>query len=188
VETLTVRCHCTNRDLVSQLPFGSDPSDFELEGASAIKRIVCLRKPTATLRPPLGKGQLWRLVSHLSLNYLSLVEGKEPLQDLLRLYNFSESIEGERQIGAILNVSSKRHFARIVSDHGINFARGVRVEMELDEAQFTDGGAYLFASVLEYFLGQYVTLNSFSQLAVRTRQRKEPLREWLPRAGQKILL
>ena len=31
----------------------------------------------------------------------------------------------------------------------------------------------LFASVLEYFLGLYATLNSFSQLSLRTRQRKE---------------
>ena len=35
---------------------------------------------------------------------------------------------------------------------------------------------------------QYVSMNSFSQLAVRTRQRKEMLREWEPRAGNRILL
>ena len=188
VETLTVRCQCTNRDLVAHLPYTNDALDFELDGASAIRRIVSLRKPTPTMRPPLGHGLLWRLVSHLSLNYLSLVEGREPLQEILSLYNFTGSLTVERQIGGILNVGSSPHFARIVSPHGINFARGTKVEMELDEAQFTDGGAYLFSAVLEYFLGQYVTLNSFSQLTVRTRQRKERLREWAPRAGQRILL
>ncbi len=50
------------------------------------------------------------------------------------------------------------------------------------------GGAYLFASVLEHFLGLYVTLNSFSQLSVTTRQRKEALQLWPPRAGSRILL
>ena len=50
------------------------------------------------------------------------------------------------------------------------------------------GGVYLFASILEYFLGLYVSMNSFSQLVVRTPQRKEALREWQPRAGRKILL
>jgi type VI secretion system protein ImpG len=68
------------------------------------------------------------------------------------------------------------------------FARGTHVEMELDEEQFVGGGVYLFAAVLEYFLGLYVSMNSFSQLQVRTRQRKEILRQWPPRAGRKILL
>jgi type VI secretion system protein ImpG len=66
--------------------------------------------------------------------------------------------------------------------------RGVRVELELDEEKFVGGGVYLFSSVLEHFLAQYVSMNSFSQLAVRTRQRKEMLREWDPRAGNRILL
>ena len=36
----------------------------------------------------MGKSVLWRLVSHLSLNYLSLVqEGKDALQEILRLYD-----------------------------------------------------------------------------------------------------
>ena len=34
----------------------------------------------------------------------------------------------------------------------------------------------------------YASLNSFSQLRVRTPQRKEVLRQWLPRAGRKILM
>jgi type VI secretion system protein ImpG len=42
--------------------------------------------------------------------------------------------------------------------------------------------------VLEHFLAQYVSMNSFSQLAVKTRQRKEMLKELAPRAGNRILL
>lgn len=189
VETLTVHCTCSNRDLPARLPFGNESGDFEIEGVSVIKKIVTLRKPTPTLRPPTGKGRLWRLISHLSLNYLSLVEeGKEALQEILRLYNFSDSTFLDRQIDGLTSVASRRQFARVVSEHGISFARGMRVEMELDEEHFVGGGVYLFAAVLEYFLGLYVTLNSFSQLSVRTRQRKEVLKEWPPRAGHRILL
>ena len=154
-----------------------------------MKRIVALKKPTDSLRPPLRRGLQWRLISHLSLNYLSLVEeGRAPLQDILRLYNFSDEISLERQISGITALSSQRHFARVVSEHGISFARGIRVNMELDEELFVGSGVYLFASILERFLGLYTSLNSFSQLVVRTRQRKEVLREWRPRAGQKVLL
>jgi type VI secretion system protein ImpG len=66
--------------------------------------------------------------------------------------------------------------------------RGRQVEIEFDEEQYVGGGVYLFASVLEHFLGLYASINSFSQLLARTQQRKEPLRQWPPRAGQAILL
>ena len=168
---------------------GNEAGDFELEGFGAIKRIVALRKPTATVRPPTGKGVLWRLISHLSLNYLSLVEeGKEALTEILRLYNFTESAFHEKQIAGLLSLKSQRHFARVVSENGIGFVRGRQVEIEFDEEQYVGGGVYLFASVLEHFLGLYASINSFSQLMARTRQRKEPLRQWPPRAGQAILL
>jgi type VI secretion system protein ImpG len=188
LDTLTVKCTCTNGDLPSHLPFGEESGDFDLEGGSAIERVVVLRKPTATLWPAVGRGALWRLISHLSLNYLSLVEGgREALQEILRLYQGSSPYL-ERQIEGIAAVRSERRFARVVGDHGISYVRGVRVELDLDEEKFVGGGVYLFSSVLEHFLAQYVSMNSFSQLAVRTRQRKEMLREWEPRAGNRILL
>ena len=188
-DTLTVRTTCTNRDLPSRLPFGNESGDFELEIGSAVKRIVALIKPTNTLRPSTGRSVFWRLISHLSLNYLSLVEeGKDALQEILKLYNFNKNVFAEKQIDGILELRGKRHFARVISENGIAFARGMRVEMELDEEQFVGGGIYLFASVIERFLAQYVSLNSFSQLELSSRQRKEVVREWPPRAGQRILL
>ena len=188
-DTLTVRCTCTNRDLPARLPFGNEAGDFELEGVSAVRKVIALQKPTTPVRPATDKGAFWRLISHLSLNYLSMVsEGKESLQEILRLYNFSRSTYLEKQIGGITELKSGRHFARVVSETGISFVRGTRVEIEFDEEQFVGGGVYLFASVLEYFLGLYTSLNSFSQLVARTRQRKEVVREWPPRAGQTVLL
>jgi type VI secretion system protein ImpG len=188
-DTLTLRTTCTNRDLPSRLPFGNEHGDFDLEGGAAIKRIVALRKPTNPMRPPSGKAALWRLISHLSLNYLSLVdEGKEAFQEILKLYNFTGSAFSEKQVDGIVGLRSQRHFARLISENGITFARGTRVEIEFDEEQYAGTGVYLFASVLEHFLGEYVSLNSFAQMTARTRQRKEVLGEWPPRAGQTILL
>jgi type VI secretion system protein ImpG len=188
-DALTVRTTCTNRDLPARLPFGDESGDFQVEGASAVGRIVALRKPTSPLRPSTGRSVLWRLISHLSLNYLSLVsEGREALQEILKLYDFMATNSTEKQIEGIAALHSRRHFARVVSEAGVSFTRGVRVEIEFDEDQFSGGGTYLFASVLEQFLGRYATLNSFSQLAARSRQRKEVAWEWAPRAGQNVLL
>jgi type VI secretion system protein ImpG len=189
VDSLTVRLTSTNRDLPSRLPFGMESGDFELESGAPVHSIMALRKPTPALRPPTGKSSLWRLVSHLSLNYLSLVaEGREALQEILKLYNFTNSSYSVKQIEGITDLKSRPQFARIISENGITFARGTRVDLELDEENFVGGGAYLFASVIEHFLGLYVTLASFSQLSVSTRQRKEVLKLWPPRAGSRILL
>ena len=76
----------------------------------------------------------------------------------------------------------------MASGYGSIPARGTRVEVEFDERQFVGGGVYLFAQVLERFLGCYTTINSFCQLAARTNQRKEMLGEWPPRAGSKVLI
>ncbi|HEY1986674.1 MAG TPA: type VI secretion system baseplate subunit TssF [Terracidiphilus sp.] len=186
---LSVRATCTNRDLPSRLPFGNQDSDFEMEGAGSMRRIVALRKPTAPVRPALGKSVLWRLVSHLSLNYLSLVnDGKDALQEILRLYDVGRTAYSQNVIQSIVQISSKPHFARLVSEQGVSFARGLRIEMELDEDQFTGGGAFLFATVLERFFGLAASLNSFTQLIVTTRQRKEGLHEWEPRSGRRLLV
>ena len=160
-----------------------------MEGIGSIKGAVALRKPSATLRPPMGRDALWRLISHLSLNYLSIVEdGKDALQEVLRLYNFSDSADVDKQIAGITGLSSKRHFARINSESGIAFARGTQVQLEFDEDDFSGSGVFLFSTVIEHFLGLYASLNSFSQLVVKTRQRREVLKQWPPRAGQAILM
>ncbi len=188
-QVITVQCTCTNRDILTRLPFGTDTEDFEVEGVGSIKGAVAVRKPTPTLRPPMGRNALWRLISHLSLNYLSIVEeGRDALQEILRLYNFSDSADLDKQIGGIVGLSSKRHFARINSEGGIAFARGTQVQLEFDEEEYAGGGVFLFAAVLEQFLGLYASLNSFSQLIVRTRQRRGVLKQWPPRAGQVILM
>jgi len=189
LDAVTARLTCSNGDLPSRLPFGSETGDFELQGGGPVNRIVTLVNPTSAVQPPLGKPQLWRLMSQLSLNYLSLVdEGVDALKEILRLHDFSAGGGGGTQIRGVVGVRSGPAYARVVSEHGLSFARGRRVELELDEDQFAGGSVYLFASVLERFLALYASLNSFSVLAARTRQRRGVMREWEPRAGWKTLL
>jgi type VI secretion system protein ImpG len=188
-EILTVRCTCTNHDLPSRLPFGADDGDFFAEAVPAASVIRALRRPTPSYDPPTGRGQLWRLISQLSLNYLSLEEdGRGALQEILRLHNFTDSSSLENQITGISRLTAKPHVALTRSHFGITPARGTQVEIEFDERQFVGGGLFLFANVLERFLGCYTSMNSFCQLVAYSSQRKEAVREWLPRAGSKTLI
>ena len=188
-DVVTTRLTCFNSDLPSRLAFGQSAGDFEMDGAGPIREITALMKPTRVIQPPLGNGQTWRLVSQLSLNYLSLVEsGVEALRETLRLHDFGDSPAARRQIDGILSVNSAPTFARIVTDHGLTFARGRRVDIDLDEEQFAGGGVFLFGAVLERFLGLYASMNSFSVLSLTARQRKRAVHEWPARAGWKPLL
>lgn len=188
-DSLAVRCTCTNYTLPSLASFGNEAGDFEPEGMAASGPIVCLRDPTTTFRPALGRGILWRLISHLSLNYLSLVEeGRPALQELLGLYEFSGAAELRNQIEGIVDLKTSPQFARVLTEQGVVSARGLGVQITFDEAKFVGGGVYLFASVLERFLASYVSMNSFIQLEAKTLQRKETLKRWPPRAGKLVLM
>ncbi len=188
-DSVTAELTCHNGDLPSRLQFGVESGDFEMPGGGPLEKIVSRIKPTPVIEPPLGSAQLWRLISQLSLNYMSLVDGgAEGLRELLHLHNLGDSGAGQKQIEGLRELHSRPAYARIDSEHGLSFARGHRVEILLDESRFVGGGAYLFASVLERFLGLYSSLNSFCVLAARSEQRKEPLAEWPPRAGWKTLL
>lgn len=189
LDAVTARLICYNGDLPARLPFGDPSGDFEMPGGGPVQKITTLIKPSSVIQPPLGTAQLWRLVSMLSLNYVSLVEGgAEALRELLRLHNVGDSAAGGKQIQGILSVKGAATHARIESEHGLTFARGHRVEMEFDEEQFAGGGVYLLASVLERFLGLYTSLNSFCTLRASSRQRKEAIRQWAPRSGWKALI
>ncbi|MEP7211651.1 MAG: type VI secretion system baseplate subunit TssF [Acidobacteriota bacterium] len=192
VEVLNVRTTCTNRDLPGRLAFGGKESDFEVEGTALLSRVRCLTKPTETIRPPRRRSAQWRLISHLNLNYLSLVNGEngtpEALQEMLHLYNFDDSSITRKQILGISSVESRK-VVRQIGDHiGAGFVRGLETTITLDEEQFVGSGMFLFACVVERFLGLYASINSFNQLALKTVQREETVKLFPPRAGEQELL
>lgn len=200
-----VRTLCTNRDLPVQLQQAGENLPLVLEKAAPINATRCLRTPTSPLRPPLRRGAYWRLISHLSLNHLSLVsppsgggtvpEGLAALQEILRLYDFSDP-EATQQLAAVnqqliegvTSLSSRPVVGRMGGPISGGFCRGVEVTLEFDEEKYIGTGMYLFASVLERFLGLYVSVNSFSQLIAKTRQGQAVLKHWPPRAGEQVLL
>ena len=188
-DVLMVRSLCTNFDLPSRFQFGAEGGDFDATGYAAAKTVTALRRPTASINPSGGQGHLWRLISLLSLNYLSLNEGgRTAMQEILRLHNLTGSTASDNEVGSILKMNSAPGFALVNSAYGLIPARGTQVEMEFDEQQFAGSGAYLFAAVLDRFLASYAAMNSFSQLTARSTLRKEAMGKWPLRAGTQALL
>ncbi|MFN2531636.1 MAG: type VI secretion system baseplate subunit TssF [Pyrinomonadaceae bacterium] len=190
---LTVRATCTNRDLPARLPWGGTQGDLEVEGAIPLSGIHCLTKPTDTLRPPLRRATQWRLLSHLTLNHLSLGDptkngSPDALQEILFLYDLSDSAATRRQITGINQVSTRRVVRQTGSRIGSGFVRGIETTIEFDEEQYVGSGLFLFSSVLERFLALYTSMNSFNELVAVTKQREGVLKRWPPRSGEQILL
>lgn len=187
-DTLSLRLTCSNRDMPLMLPFGGARGDFNIPSSSVIQDIRCLRKPTASVRVPLGNGVIWKLISHLSLNHMSLVsKGREVLLELLSLYNYRNTSAIRKQINGIVSVASEPVVARIGHPRP-NFVRGVGITLTFDESQYTGSGVFLFGMVLDHFFGQYCSINSFTQLTLRTLQREKRVVQWPPRTGDQPLV
>jgi type VI secretion system protein ImpG len=186
VDMLTVRVTCTNRDQASRLKLDGEFRELETEGVALVEA-RCLRKPTQTLRAPQRQSLQWRLISHLSLNHLSIVEkGREALQEILRLYDFGDSATTRKQIDGVAGLQSQPGVGRIASPNGVTFCRGTDVTIEFDESEYAGAGVFLLASVLQAFFGLYSAVNSFSRLTAKTS--KGVLKRWPPLAGEQILL
>lgn len=182
-ETISMELTCTNRDLPTELRAGDihEPTDSSPPGI----RFRNIIKPTATVCPPLGKRVHWRLISHMSLNYVSLTD-VEHLRELLRVYDFlsehhaQEALTRQRMLDGIVSIKS-RFTQRVVRGAPL---RGVQVDLTLNEDHFAgEGDAYLFGRILDRFFGLYVTLNGFSQMNLHF-ERTGQIYRFKPRWGE----
>ena len=112
VDVISLRVTCFNGDLPSRLPFGADESgDFELIGGGPVGNITCVVIPTRSVQPALGSPLLWRMISSLSLNHLSLADGTpNALQELLRLHNVSNALSADQRIDGLVGVRGTPSF------------------------------------------------------------------------------
>ncbi|MNZ51869.1 hypothetical protein D3C78_696990 [compost metagenome] len=109
------------------------------------------------------------------------------LLELLSLYNYRNVSAIRKQINGIKAISSEPVVARIGHPRP-NFVRGVGITLTLDESQFTGSGVFLFGMVLDHFFGQYCSMNSFTQLTLRTQQREKRVVQWPARTGDQPLV
>nr|WP_216666123.1 type VI secretion system baseplate subunit TssF [Herbaspirillum seropedicae] len=183
-DTLSIELTCTNRDLPALLAYGLPGGDLSLEGGGVIRTAALLRKPTLPSRFERGRGAQWRLISQLSLNHLSLMRvGLEAFQEMLTLYDQSNSPISQRQISAIAAIDHRPATAWLPGNPFASLVRGIEVKLTVDEEGFVGSGLHAFAGVIDRFMGLYVHANSFSQLTVISKRTGEELLKCRPRSG-----
>ena len=189
---LAVNTLCTNRDLPLQMAVGRGTTDFNVEAGAPVESVRCLAGPSSPRPPWLEGGATWRLISHLSLNYLSLIDDQDgenaaALRELLMLYADESERAIRKQIEGIRSLASRPVVRRIPAQGPITFGRGLEVAVTLDEAAFEGTGVFLLGAVLEQFFARYVAINSFTETVVRAAGRGEVIR-WPVRTGRRHTL
>jgi type VI secretion system protein ImpG len=189
---LSVEALCTNRDLVLQMPMGIGKTDCSLDIAAPITSIRVISGPSRPYAPLADGAAAWRAISHLSLNYLSLVdsspeEGATALRDLLQLYAAPADEGGRRQVDGIRSVKVSRVVRRLPQAGPLAFGRGLEVSVAIDELAFEGGSAFLLGSVLDRYFARHVSLNSFTETVLRSEGRGE-INRWVPQWGARPTL
>jgi type VI secretion system protein ImpG len=189
---LSVQAFCTNRDLVLLMPMGVGKSDFALEVSAPVATIRVVSGPSRPFAPLTDGPVAWRAVSHLSLNYLSLVnsnpsQGAVALRDLLELYAPSLDATARRQIEGIKSVQVQPVVRRLPAVGPLTFGRGLEITIDVDELAFEGGSAYTLGCVLEQFFARHVSINSFTETVLRAPGRGE-IDRWTPQWGARPTL
>ncbi len=194
LKQLSIQTLCTNRDLPLQMPIGRGRTDFALDISAPVEAVRCIVAPTRP-RPSLAHAQgevAWRLINHLSLNYLSLIDNDERqgaagLREMLSLYGNLAEAGIKKQIEGIKSVQAEQVTRRIPVPGPITFGRGLEITLTMDESAFEGTGVFMLGAVMEQFFSRYVSINSFTETCIRTVDRGEIMR-WPVRTGQRHLL
>lgn len=180
--TVSVRLLCTNSNLPSLLSLGSiNIADPHSQYSNLKFKNITI--PTTSYPPPIGNDFLWRMISNMSLNYLSLTDIKT-LITILSTYDFLGSYDIKvKKKNALMfkGLVSIQHTKTEMILEGYPI-RGIKTHLEIDVSKFSNiGEAYLLCSVLNEFFALYCNINSFHILEAKMID--YDIFHWSPRIG-----
>lgn len=185
-ETLSIQVTCTNRSLPESLKLG----DINQRTSSSPDRMTFrnIRPVSEALDPPAGEELLWSLLSHVSLNFLSIANA-ENLQKLLLLYVFSgrqgKDVANRRRIDGIRDVKLTPE-TRLAYRGVVRRGHLIRILCHVDYFAGL-GDMYLFGCILERFLAEYAGINCYTRVEVEDALSGRVFK-WQPRLGQQAIL
>ncbi len=183
---------CTNRDLPLHLVTGQGDTDFTTDSGAPIDSIRVVAGPSAPRNSPVYGDLAWRLLSHLSLDYMSLMreseaESAKAVRSLLSLYADLSEPSHSKQLEGLSKLRSQSVVRPLPFPGPLTFGRGMEVTIECDETAFEGGSAFVFGSVLERFFARYASINGFCETVLRSLQRGE-IKRWPTTAGQRKVI
>lgn len=155
-----------------------------------IRRALVLKRPSACYAFSGNKAEQWRLVSHLSLNLMSLMQDDsvQPIQELLTLYNLPNSQENHLLINSIQQVRFELSHKMMDIKPFPAFVRGLKVSLVMKSEVFRGHSLYLFSQLLSHVFNLKVQMNSFIDLNIIDDQSGQELYQCVQNVGGKKLL
>jgi type VI secretion system protein ImpG len=184
IRRLRITAECTNRHLATGMG-----RQFDVEGIP-VQAIEILGQPTLPRSSPAEGEFAWRLIAHLGLSHQALVAGPGPgvaaLRRMLELHTPPGEVR-QPEIESLRSLASRVIMRRVRTQGPVPFAfaRGLEITAEFDEKAAGAPGVFLFGAVLERFLSRYVSVNSFTETTIRTRQ--GDLKKWPARSGTRLI-
>ena len=186
-ESVQVELTCTNGEHTAKLKVGDITR--KTSSTSELVDFTNIITPSESQEAPTGHSVLWRLLSHLALNYLSLAD-TDNLKSLLELYIFSghtgskQEVANHKRINGISAVSVQACDRMI---KGVPM-RGQEVQVTVDASNFVSkGDMYLFGMLLDRLMGSFASLNCFTEFSLVDSTTDEVYR-WPIRAGDRPLI
>lgn len=172
-------------------PDGLRLGEIGLATDSSPARVGCanIMGVTPYREPPSDGALLWRVLSHLNANHVTLAD-RDHLRDLLRLYlswhraGDHRQAAYQRQIDAIQEVNGTRE-RRMVRGMAVE---GTAIQVLCPGSHFAGPGTwFLFGAVLDEFFASCASINTFTALTLRDSETGEELR-WPAKVGRGRLL
>ncbi|OGU73001.1 MAG: hypothetical protein A2V93_00795, partial [Ignavibacteria bacterium RBG_16_34_14] len=180
-ETLSIEATLSNGFLPSAyLEAGSikEPVNFPA-GIEASNITV----PQEMLGCPDRQNYLWSLIAHLSVSYSTLADA-DSFKSILNLYNWTKSHNhpNKKRINGIVKIYKPKLVSKVINQ---SLIRGIEFHIEVDPKEYEqgEGEIHLMGTVINSFLSQYVTINSYIFLKItETGTGKEY--SWQPVTGE----
>jgi len=184
---VTVDILATNKDIPSTLKLG-DVNKFHSSSKVSNVEVKNITIPSRSYLPPIEGDFLWRLISNMSLNYLSL-DNIATFRTVLQAYDFpgiSDTFKHRKTESLLRGLQNISYKTSEMIYKGLPI-RGIETTIELDPDRYSSlGEAYIFSNVLNDFLTLYCNLNTFHRLEVKV-DRHEVF-TWNARLGQQSLM
>lgn len=189
---------CTNRDL----PILDDNPTLTLESGDPVETIRlmgALRPPRPAIPAALPSGPegesradelAWRMVSQLSLNFLSLASegrGADPLHALLDLYADRGDPGLARHVRSITRIESRPVVERLPIAGPMCFGRGTEVTLHIDQAALAGQSALLLSALTAKLFARHSGINGFVRTKTRLLQKQEDV-PWPMTPGNRHLI
>ncbi|SFV51328.1 Protein ImpG/VasA [hydrothermal vent metagenome] len=181
--TISTEVLATNKNVPSKLNLGSI-NRFDSSSTISNVSVKNITTPSKSFLPPIQGDFLWRIISNMSLNYLSLNNIKT-FRTLLESYDFigfSDSLQQKHTNSMLLGLSNISFRPSEMLHQGFPL-RGIEVTLEMNPDRYASfGEAYLFASMINEFLILYDSINSFHRFKVKID--RKGIFIWKPKIGQ----